>query len=59
MITAWWIFVAFVVGGCAGLLLTALLRTQQIKAPTRWRRQSAASSGRRAGNTEIRFLVAT
>jgi hypothetical protein len=27
MITAWWIFVAFVVGGCAGLLLTALLRT--------------------------------
>jgi uncharacterized protein involved in exopolysaccharide biosynthesis len=27
MITAWWIFVAFVLGGCAGLLLTALLRT--------------------------------
>ncbi len=27
MITAWWIFVAFAVGGCAGLLLTALLRT--------------------------------
>lgn len=27
MITAWWIYVAFVVGGCAGLLLAALLRT--------------------------------
>jgi len=26
MITAWWIFVAFLAGGCAGLLLIALLR---------------------------------
>jgi uncharacterized protein involved in exopolysaccharide biosynthesis len=27
MTTAWWILVAFVLGGCAGLVLTALLRT--------------------------------
>ena len=33
MITAWWIFVAFVVGGCAGLLLTALLRTAADQSP--------------------------
>jgi hypothetical protein len=27
MITAWWIFVAFALGGCAGVLLIALLRS--------------------------------
>ena len=33
MITAWWIFVAFVVGGCAGLLLTSLLRIAADQSP--------------------------
>lgn len=27
MISVWWIVVAFVVGGCAGFLLMALMRT--------------------------------
>lgn len=33
MITAWWIFVAFVAGGCAGLLLIALLQTAADQSP--------------------------
>ena len=33
MITAWWIFVAFVAGGCAGLLLTSLLRIAADQSP--------------------------
>jgi esterase/lipase superfamily enzyme len=33
MITAWWIFVAFVVGGCAGLLVTSLLRIAADQSP--------------------------
>ena len=43
MITAWWIFVAFVVGGCAGLLVTSLLRiaadqSPDALAPAEWRK---------------------
>jgi hypothetical protein len=33
MITAWWIFCAFSMGGCAGLLLAALLRTTADRSP--------------------------
>jgi hypothetical protein len=33
MITGWWIFVAFVVGGCAGLLVTSLLRIAADQSP--------------------------
>jgi hypothetical protein len=29
----WWIFVAYAVGGCAGVLLTALLRTAADQRP--------------------------
>jgi hypothetical protein len=43
MITAWWIFVAFVVGGWAGLLVASLLRiaadqSSDASVPAEWRK---------------------
>jgi len=43
MITSWWIFVAFVVGGCAGLLVASLLRiaadqSSDASVPAEWRK---------------------
>ena len=40
MITACWIFVALVVGGCAGLLLAALLRIAADEGPDALARSS-------------------
>ena len=33
MIAPWWIFIAFAIGGCTGLLLAALLRIAADESP--------------------------